>query len=84
MIPYLDSSLQLESGIYVAQVVKNSPAEKAEIKTGDIICKIDGIELNKMSDLRQYIYTKSPNEEVTLAIQRNHKINEVKLILGRK
>lgn len=84
VIPYLDSNLQFENGIYVVEVIKNSPAEAAGIKEGDIITQIDGVKLNKMSELRKYIYTKSPGDEVTLTIQRKGLISQVKIILGKK
>lgn len=70
VIPYLDGNLKLENGIYVEEVIKNSPAEKARNKKGDILTKIDGNNLNKMSELREYIYTKAPGEEVSLFVQR--------------
>ncbi len=65
-------------------MIKNSSAEKAGIKKGDIIQKIDGIELNKMSELRKYIYTKTPGEEITLLVQRNGITSPVKITLGKK
>lgn len=74
----------MESGIYVVEVIKNAPAEKVGIKKGDIILKIDGNNLNKMSELRKYIYTKSPGDEVTLLVQRNGIKSPVKIELGRK
>lgn len=84
VIPYLDSNLQIENGIYVVEVINNSPAQKQDLKPGDIITKIDGKTLNKMSELRAYIYTKKPNEEVTLQVQRRGIISPVKIVLGRK
>ncbi len=84
VIPYLDSGLEIENGIYVVDVIKNSPAHKQDLKSGDIITKIDGKVLNKMSELRSYIYTKKPNEEVTLLVQRKGIISPVKITLGRK
>lgn len=84
VIPYLDSSINIDNGIYVVEVINNSPAQKAGIKKGDIIQKIDGIVLNKMSELRKYIYTKTPGEEVTLIIQRNGITSPVKITLGKK
>lgn len=84
VIPYLNSKLNLESGIYVVEIIKNSSAEKVGIKKGDIIQKIDGINLNKMSELRKYIYTKTPGEEITLLIQRNGITSPVKVTLGKK
>lgn len=84
VIPYLNSKLNLESGVYVVEVIKNSPAEKAGIKKGDIIQKIDGNTLNKMSELRKYIYTKTSGDEVTLLVQRSGIVSPAKITLGKK
>ena len=84
VIPYLNINLNFEAGIYIAQVKKNSPAYNSGLKEGDIITKIDGIELNKMSELRSYIYTKNVGDIVNLTISRNNKSLEVSVKLGRK
>lgn len=86
VIPYLSSSLanQFDKGIYVAQITKNGPADNTDLKEGDIITSIDGKQLNTMNDLREYIYTKKPNDEVTLQITRGKINREIKLILGKK
>ena len=54
------------------------------VRTKDIIIKIDNITLEKMSDLRKYIYTKNVGDEVILRIQRNNVEKEVKMMLTRK
>ena len=84
VIPYLNKNLNFEKGLYVAQITKNSPADNTELKEGDIITKIDGIELNTMNDLRKYIYTKKPKDEVTLSVTRGKINKEIKLILEKK
>lgn len=61
----------------------DSPA-RASLKVGDIILKIDNLELNKMCDLRSYIYTKYPGDEVNLTIYRNGKQIEVRVKLKSK
>lgn len=82
VIPYLNKSLNFEKGIYVAQITQNGPADNTELKEGDIITKIDGIELNTMNDLRKYIYTKKPKDEVILNITRGKTKKEIRIILG--
>ena len=86
VVPYLDSSISknFNEGIYVAQITKNGPADKTELKEADIITSIDGVALNTMNDLREYIYTKKPNEEVTLQVTRGKITKEIKLVLGKK
>ena len=84
VIPYLNSNISFEEGIYVAQITKNGPADNTELKEGDIILSIDGKNLSTMNDLREYIYTKKPNDEVTLKITRGKINKEIKIVLGKR
>ena len=86
VIPYLNSrvSNNFQEGIYVAQLTPNGPAEQAGVKEGDIITQIDAINLDTMNDLREYIYTKAPNDEVTLSVTRGKIKREIKVVLGKK
>lgn len=84
VIPYLDEKLEVTKGIYVGQISLDSPVSKTSLKIGDVITKIDELELNKMCDLRCYIYTKKPGDEVTLTILRNNKEQQIKVTLGKK
>lgn len=84
VIPYLNSNINFNNGIYVAQVKLDGEASKAGVKEGDIITKIDNIELNKMSELRKYIYTKNPNDNVNLTILRNNKTININVKLEKK
>ena len=84
VIPYLDGNMKGIKGIYVGQIALDSPAYGSGLKIGDIITKIDELELTKMCDLRSYIYTKKPGEEVTLTIFRNEKEQQIKVTLAKK
>ena len=86
VIPYLNSNFNLnfDKGIYVAQILKNGPASNTELKEGDIIEKIDDIELDTVNDLREYIYSKNPNDEAILKIIRGKIEKQIKIILGKK
>ena len=61
----------ITEGFYVNEVQENTGAEKAGIQSGDIIRKIDGIEINKFSDLTGYLKTKSPDDVVNITLLRN-------------
>lgn len=84
VIPYLDSSINIDSGVYVIYVIPNGAAAKAGIKANDIITKIDGKPLNKMTHLRSYIYSKKPGDEVVMQVLRRGIITPVKIKLGKK
>ena len=84
VIPYLDSSIEFENGIYVANIAVDGPARNSGLKIGDIITKIDNQEINKMSELRNYIYQKLPKDTVTLTILRNKKTTDITIKLGQR
>ena len=83
-IKYLNSSLELNNGIYIVQISTDGPARNSGLKVGDVITKIDNLEVNKMSELRNYIYTKTPGEKVTLTINRNNKEYSATITLGKR
>lgn len=81
---YLNSNLDFNNGIYVVKISSDGPATKSGLKVGDIITKIDDYTINKMSELRNYIYTKAPNDKVVLTINRNNKEYTVNITLGKR
>ncbi len=84
VIPYLEDDIEIENGIYVAKVVIDGPAFGLNIKMGDIITKIDKYEVNKMSELKRYIYEKKPGDVVKLYIKRGNKDIETDVTLTSK
>lgn len=85
VIPYLSSgSSNFTSGIYVVEISPKGPASSSDLRKGDIINSIDGISLSTMNDLKEYIYTKKPNDTVTLSISRGKISKEISIILGKK
>ena len=81
IIKYVKSNITIENGIYVTSVTKKSPAEEAGLMKGDIIISVDGVNVDKVTDLRKYIYSKEPNDEITLIVSRNNGIENVKVKL---
>ena len=84
VIPYLENGVNFEKGIYIAQIDLQGPARNSGIKIGDIIMQIDSQTINKMSELREYIYTKKPNDKVMLTILRNNKQMQIEITLVKK
>uniref|UniRef100_A0A8C8VL09 HtrA serine peptidase 3 n=1 Tax=Pelusios castaneus TaxID=367368 RepID=A0A8C8VL09_9SAUR len=50
----------VSSGIYVHEVVPNSPSQRGGIKDGDIIVKVNGRPLKTSSDLQEAVMNESP------------------------
>ncbi len=84
VIPYLNSNIDINSGVYIAKVLYDGPMLGAGLIEGDIITKIDANSIEKMNDLKKYIYTKNPGDTVNLTIRRNGKDYTADVKLGRK
>lgn len=84
VIQYLNENLKFETGIYVVSVKPEGSAFKKGLMVGDIITKIDDVSLNKMSDLRKYIYTKNVGDKVMLMVERSGKNFGIEIELGKK
>ena len=81
---YMNMKNKFSSGVYVEQILKNGPTYGSGLKEGDIINRIDGKILNTVNNLRQFIYTKSPGDRVTLSINKGRTTKEIEVVLGQK
>jgi serine protease Do len=74
--------LDKKDGILVAQVMPDSPAEKAGLERGDVIRKIDGDEVENVATFRNRIAMTAPGTKVKLTIVRDGKSRRVKVTIG--
>jgi serine protease Do len=58
-------------GVLVREVNPGSPAEKAGLKAGDVITKIDGERIRSIGDLHEKLAAKREDKAVKLGIVRN-------------
>lgn len=68
-------------GVVVSQVKKDSAADKAGVKLGDVILTLNGEKIDDSNTLRNRIAATAPGTEVTLKIQRDEKEQEIKATL---
>lgn len=74
---------EVPEGAYVQEAVAGSPAEKAGVKDGDIIIKIDGQKIvEKDGGLAKIIVGKKVGEKIELTIWREGKEIKVSVTLG--
>ncbi|MCM8803782.1 MAG: DegQ family serine endoprotease [Candidatus Omnitrophica bacterium] len=60
-------------GALVAQIIENSPAEKAGIKEGDVIIEYDGNEVKDVKDLQMKVANTPPGKRVSVVVWRDKK-----------
>lgn len=71
-----------QSGALVTSVSKNSPAEKAGIKAGDIIIMLDGTAITSTGQLRSRIGIKEIGDKVAVTILRDGKEKQLQVKIG--
>ena len=84
VLPYLEEELEFQNGIYVESIIAGSAAEKAGILKKDVITQIDDQPINKMCDLREYIFEKNPGDEVKIKLLRRNIEKEIVVTLEKK
>jgi serine protease Do len=69
-------------GALISDVTKDSPAEKAGLKPGDVVLSADGRAIEDSSALSRYIASKAPGTSVRLQVLRDGAQQTMALTLG--
>tara|TARA_B100000446_G_scaffold174298_1_gene184031 strand:+ start:304 stop:1710 length:1407 start_codon:yes stop_codon:yes gene_type:complete len=69
--------VERQRGVVITQVVEDSAAEKAGLKSGDVVTAVDGRPVNRAADLRNKVGMAPVGEKVTLSILRDGKKKDV-------
>ncbi len=72
----------VKRGAAVSEVTKDSPAERAGLKTEDIITAVDGEAVTSAGDLRRLLRPHKPGDVVTLTVRRGSETLSLKVKLG--
>jgi serine protease Do len=77
-------SLNLESkdGVIITEVIRDSPAERAGLKEGDVLIVFDGKKVEDAHHLPSIVADISPGTEVKVSILRDGKEKSVEVKLG--
>lgn len=75
---------QQQFGMLVMQVEKDSPADKAGIKSGDLLLKISNQKLSRSSDLTVTVGNAKPGDKLPVSILRNGKTIEKTITVGKR
>ncbi len=68
--------LELNRGVYVANVNENTAAQEAGIKQGDVIVQVNGKTINTVAQLQESIATNRPGDKVKVTYYRDGKLRE--------
>jgi serine protease Do len=73
-----------EGGLKVEKVGRESPAEKAGLKPGDVLLRMDGVELSTKEQFQELLKEKAPDDRVALELLRDGKSETLTLRLGER
>ncbi|HMI62766.1 MAG TPA: PDZ domain-containing protein [Puia sp.] len=70
-------------GVLIKDISDSSAAEKAGLKKGDIIVKVDEISVDNPEELSEAIHKYKPEDKVTITFYRDKKKQQVMAVLGK-
>lgn len=73
-----------EGGLKVGKVGRESPAEKAGIKTGDVILKLNGKPLKTREELQDILKEMAPGDKLSLEMLKAGKPETLEMKLGER
>ena len=86
LTPELAESFKLGStqGVLITEVVRNSPADRAGIKAGDILIAIDGKAIDDWNTMLETVANLPPGKIVTAKLMRNGTMAELPVKIGKR
>jgi serine protease DegQ len=86
LTPELAESFKLgdANGVLITEVIKNSPAEKSGIKTGDILLAIDTQPINNWSAMLETIANTPPGKIIAVEVARNGAKQTLQVKVGKR
>ena len=71
-------------GVYIVEVVKGGPADKAGLQAGDRIVSVDGSEVATQSDLGSLMQNHKAGDTIEITVARGGQMQTVNVTLGEK
>lgn len=71
-------------GVIVSDVYKNGPAEKADLRVGDIILDVNGDRINSAEEFSSILSDASPGDVLKVTVFRERKTIKIELKLEKK
>ncbi|MEG4396541.1 HhoA/HhoB/HtrA family serine endopeptidase [Microcoleus sp. BROC3] len=77
-----NNKITLDRGVAVTRVVENSPAQKADLRAGDVIQKVDGIAVDTPGDVQERVENTAVGKELEVEINRLGQVETIKVRPG--
>ena len=84
LTPEIGSQFGADYGVIVSEVIPGESAEKAGIKTGDVIQKIGGKKIHSPHELLLAVTSYQPGDKIEVVVKRDGKEHTFTLIAGQR
>jgi serine protease Do len=68
-------------GVFITSVIKDGAADKAGIEEGDVILKVNGVDVNQPNEMQAKVGAHNPGDKISLEIWRDGKSINLKATL---
>lgn len=75
--------LSKSQGALVSRVEPGGPADKAGIRSGDVIISVDGETINRMAELPAVVAAKKPGTRLEIGVWREGKQQQIEVVVGK-
>jgi serine protease DegQ len=76
--------IKMDRGALIAGVLRNSPADKAGLRAGDILLEIEGKPVFDSASMLNLIAVLTPNQKTTVKIAREEKLMQIAILIGTR
>ena len=76
-------NLEAEKGALISEVFKDSPAEKAGLKAGDIVLEFDGKQIGDSNELPRIVAATPVDKKAKITVYRDGKRLEIPIIVAK-
>ncbi len=70
------------TGAAVGEVMADSPAADAGLRSGDVVLSVNGHDVDSFADLRGHIAMMTPNSKLSLKVRRGNESKKIRVVLG--
>ncbi len=79
-----EKSINELKGVYVFSTIEGGSGDEAGIKEGDVITKVDEVEVNNVPELQDQVGRHRPGDKVNVTLKRNNQEKVMAVVLKNK
>lgn len=78
------AELNVNEGVYIADLVENGSANEAGVEIGDVIVEIDEFPIKNTAQLMEKVGSKRPGDKILIIVDRQGITKEIEIVLKNK